>query len=389
MKFRFFPLIIILLMVFGCENSLFKELTDFESYEKQKSDYSSNSTSSESSIANEIRNMTSSGTVYVTREVDSNIFSVLNGALFSLKQNNPDVMVTLDFSGAVGLTKIDDYAFYDAENLSGIIFPDTLRSIEELAFYSCSALTSITIPDSVTDIESRAFQDCTNLASVKIGNGLTSVKDVFWGCSNLVNVTIGNNVTTIEKQAFYACSSLTDITIPASVTKIGEYAFGGCEKLTNVVFVDTESIWYEKYSSENSFTEIGPMSASDIKTNAITLKNAISGGSFMYNEKYNSSATSNSTTTTDSSSITETITYTTNSELPGIYYINWTNSGNSLTSNPYLYLDGSWYGYPNNGSIQLSSGTHTFYLTTSSGTRISNILTIVVTDSPYWYNHDN
>lgn len=99
----------------------------------------------------------------------------------------------------------------------------------------------------------------------------------------------------------------------------------------------------------------------------------------------NSSSSSSSTT----SLITETITYTTNSELPGRYYINWTNSGNSVTSNPYLYKDDSWYGYPNNGSIQLSNGTYKFYLVTSSGTRISNILTIVVSDSSYWYNHDN
>ncbi|MBR4322707.1 InlB B-repeat-containing protein [Treponema sp.] len=83
--------------------------------------------------------------------------------------------------------------------------------------------------------------------------------------------------------------------------------------------------------------------------------------------------------------ITETLTYT--KSMAGVYYIKWKNSGHCVTSNPYLYKEGEWYGWPNNGSISLSKGTHTFYLgiaPSSGGTRISNILTIVVDDSPYY-----
>ncbi len=96
------------------------------------------------------------------------------------------------------------------------------------------------------------------------------------------------------------------------------------------------------------------------------------------------------TDVTDSGSfegyVTETITYSESTDLPGHYYIKWKNSGKCKLKNPYLYKNGAWYGYPNNGAITLSEGTYTFYLglaPSNGGTRISNILTIVVTNSPY------
>ena len=104
------------------------------------------------------------------------------------------------------------YAFYDNDNLTSVIIPDSVTSIGIYAFSNCSSLTSITIGNSVTSIGDYAFYSCSSLTSVIIGNSVTSIGDwAFSSCSKLTNVTIGNSITSIGYRAFDDCSSLTSV----------------------------------------------------------------------------------------------------------------------------------------------------------------------------------
>ncbi len=140
------------------------------------------------------------------------------------------------------VTSIENYGFYQLENVTSITIPNSVTSIGHYAFNGCSKLTSITIPNSVTSIGNQAFTDCHSLTSITIPNSVTSIgRAVFYGCG-LTSITLPNSVTSIGHGAFAYCRSLTSITIPNSVTSIGGGAFSGCRSLTSVTIPNSVTI---------------------------------------------------------------------------------------------------------------------------------------------------
>ena len=104
-----------------------------------------------------------------------------------------------------GTLEIVEYA----GNISEYVVPSEIDGkaitvIGEYAYYDCNELTSVVIPNSVTDIEHCAFKSCDNLTSV----------------------TIPDSVKSIGSYAFDGCISLKTVTIPANVSDIGDQAFG-------------------------------------------------------------------------------------------------------------------------------------------------------------------
>ena len=137
-----------------------------------------------------------------------------------------------------------------AEEYMGV--PVTI--IGDRVFYDSDNITSVIIPDSVTSIGTRAFAHCSSLANVTIGNGVAFIGEyAFYECGSLANVTFGNSVTTISGYAFTYCYSLTSITIPDSTTSIGSSAFENCTSLASVIIPDSiTSIGHGAFSDCNS-----------------------------------------------------------------------------------------------------------------------------------------
>lgn len=137
--------------------------------------------------------------------------------------------------GGYTVTSIGKSAFYDCEEVTYLIIPDTVKTIGNAAFSGCRNLTGISIPDTVNSIGGAAFYGCDSLKGIKLPSSLTSISNhIFQFCSGLTSITIPDGVKSIGEWAFYFCDNLSVINIPDSVITIGEGAFEYCKKLTSI-----------------------------------------------------------------------------------------------------------------------------------------------------------
>ena len=196
-----------------------------------------------------------------------------------------------------GVTKINNYAFYNYTGLTSVILPNGVTEIGAYAFSTCTNLTSISIPDNVTKIGNSAFLTCKNLETVKFGKGIETIgghaflysdgiKNVYisdlakW-CSityNSVHAQIGNSstslnlyvneelvtnliipegVTSIGDFAFRGIDSIESVTIPEGVKSIGKFAFFDCDNLIDIKIADSvEIIDLKAFNSCDKLKEI-------------------------------------------------------------------------------------------------------------------------------------
>ena len=103
--------------------------------------------------------------------------------------------------------------------------------------------SSFAIPEGVTRIEDYAFHRAQDLTVVEIPSGVTVIGEgAFKKCKDLKKIVIPNGVTEIGKEAFRACTDLSSVSIPLSVTSLGTHAFRDCLGLT-IYYEGSESEW--------------------------------------------------------------------------------------------------------------------------------------------------
>jgi len=123
-----------------------------------------------------------------------------------------------------------------------------VTKIGRYAFFENNQVTSVIIPNTVTDIEECAFNYCTNLTSVTLGNSVQLIDQwAFVGCEGITELTLPDSLITIYDNSFVSCSGLTELTIPKNVSYIGQGAFSGCIRLT-AINVNPEN---QSYCSDN------------------------------------------------------------------------------------------------------------------------------------------
>ena len=182
------------------------------------------------------------------------------------------VKIASEYKG-LPVKNIYDKAFYNNDNVTYVVIPDSVTSIGGYAFYACNSLTSVTIGNSVTSIGDYAFSNCnsalyteyeygkyvctndnphsilidltnSNFSTYKIHEDTKIIGGrAFSSCQRLTSITIPDSVTSIGDRAFQSCSSLTSITIPDSVTSIGDWAFQSCSSLTSINYDGTIEEW--------------------------------------------------------------------------------------------------------------------------------------------------
>lgn len=159
-------------------------------------------------------------------------FPVANGIL--VQYLGDDSVVTIPD----GVTKINEYAFMDKQNLTKVTIPEGVTEIGKEAFLRCTSLRDVDMPDSVTSIEMEAFMG----TPFENTPWLSDRGDFFISGGTLIQyqgqdskVTIPQEVTRIGEYAFKDCVGIKQVEIPDSVVYIGEGAFQGCTGLTDIV----------------------------------------------------------------------------------------------------------------------------------------------------------
>ena len=123
------------------------------------------------------------------------------------------------FSGCSGLTKVNimdiaawcniafsgsgsnplSYAkhlYVNDEEVTELVFPNSVTSIGSYAFYNCSGLTSVTIPESVTSIGENAFYECSGLTTIYVTCGdLERVKQLYFNDNRVKYAPLKYHIT--------------------------------------------------------------------------------------------------------------------------------------------------------------------------------------------------
>ena len=185
---------------------------------------------------------------------------------------NVTIPATVTYSGVTyTVTTIPESAFDNAQAVTSVSIPGTVKSLGNRAFGSCHGLTKITFEESSESLSIAcgfygSFQECdadksvainrnlvlgessspfSDVTSVVFGGKATAIaNNLFQSNSKLASVTIGNSVSTIGSCAFYGCGTAESVsemvvTMGSSVTTIGSEAFNGCSQLKSFTLPST------------------------------------------------------------------------------------------------------------------------------------------------------
>lgn len=155
----------------------------------------------------------------------------------------PSVIIMNDHSYPV--KAIGNNVFNNNNNLTSVVFPETLETIGSSTFAYCTNLISVSCPDALTTIGNSAFYGCNSLTTILFDNApqLQTISDFsFSDCAQLSNFALPSTVTTLGNSAFYNCSKLASIKIPNCLKTIGESAFNGCLSLKTVEIADEANL---------------------------------------------------------------------------------------------------------------------------------------------------
>lgn len=188
--------------------------------------------------------------------LDIQFESGLNNPLTEAKKLYINNVLATDIEIPYGVSKINDYAFYNCESIQNITIPNSVTEIGNYAFYGCTGINKVNI----NNINSWCKIDFNNVTSnplyygkklyindvlatdIILSNGIISLFDyVFWNCENIKSIRLPNGITSIGSFAFYNCTGLTDVFLPDTLIKIGGSAFGS----TNL-----RDVWYCSSSSD-------------------------------------------------------------------------------------------------------------------------------------------
>ena len=174
----------------------------------------------------------------------NSVYSSTDGVLFSKDQSElfiyPQANPRTYYAMPDGVVFIEDSAFLNCSNLTGITLGNHVANIANWAFFGCSSLPRISIPDSVTNIQNAPY-------------GKAVYGGVFYGCFSLTNVVVGKGLSYLGVGVFSECTNLQsvyfkgDAPTPGTVMPGPVYVFG-YDDPTTVYYLPGTTGWGSTYA---------------------------------------------------------------------------------------------------------------------------------------------
>ncbi len=178
---------------------------------------------------------------------------------------------------------INNYTFYNYQQLESITLHDDVYGIGQGSFGSCDVAT-LYLGNSISAVGNKAFDRCRvenmtinfdlpsfenganksnhwlygldaetitigecvnrigvfalamlNFNTLVMSDNVTYVdRGAFANCANLKDITLSKNITTLGEHAFFECTSIESITLPESLEYLEGYVFNGCSALSSI-----------------------------------------------------------------------------------------------------------------------------------------------------------
>ena len=156
-------------------------------------------------------------------------YEIKNGSVTIYKYLGSGSEVTIpDQIDGYPVTQLVDSAFGSNNNITKVIFPDTITKIGKYCFSYCRNLEGpLVLPKNLTSLGERAFEFCSSLSGdLVIPDGITEIESqVFWGAGFDGVLTLPNNLRKIGYEAFRGSGFSGTLMLPPNLKSIGEAAF--------------------------------------------------------------------------------------------------------------------------------------------------------------------
>lgn len=138
-----------------------------------------------------------------------------------------------------GATAVLDSLFNDAEYLTEVTIPNTVKSIGEYAFNFCVRLEGVTLPDGLTEIGKCAFRNCDSMKSITIPKTVTSMgeKAVGYEYSSVVYGFVINGYENTTAQTYAINNKITFNAIKEEPVLVGDTDNDGKIDVSDVTYL--------------------------------------------------------------------------------------------------------------------------------------------------------
>lgn len=131
-----------------------------------------------------------------------------------------------------GIATVDDYTFFEMNDITSLTLPSSMRILGELAFYNCAGLKSIDFGNGIQQVSRMCFQNCKALTAVKIPASMRILGlQAFCYDEKISTLTIAEGLERMDDSVFLGCKAIRRVTLPSTMKQWGAAIFYQCTRL--------------------------------------------------------------------------------------------------------------------------------------------------------------